>query len=165
MRLRPHRRNLVVWNQSAGSAGMYGTPPPTAPTRTKRIRRWIRVGVLLAVFDLMHPAPGARTRRLLALAGAALTAVGVMYRTDPVGVVLLPGLLFLVSAPLIPASPQADHTQRAELERELAAYSTLTQRCDLEATLDQYPDRVTSELRGILARQAMAASASRIPGA
>lgn len=165
MRLRPHRRNLVVWNQSAGSATRYGAPPSPVPVRTRRIRRWIRVGVLLAIFSLMHPAPGARTRRLLALAGAALTAVGIMYRADPVGVVLLPGLLFLVSAPLMPDSPHTDHPQRAELERELAAYSTLAQRRDLEATLDQYPDRLTYELRDILASQATAAHANRIPGA
>jgi hypothetical protein len=113
----------------------------------------------------MHPAPGARSRRLLALAGAVLTAVGVLYRADPAGVVLLPGLLFLVSAPLIPDGPQADRQQQAELERELSAYSTLAQRCDLEATLDQYPDGITCELRSILARQATAAFTNRIPGA
>jgi hypothetical protein len=165
MRLRRHRRNLVVWNQSAGPAGKHVTPPSTAPARTRRIRRWIRVGVLLAIFGLMHPAPGVRTRWRLTLAGVVLTAVGVMFRADRAGVVLLPGLLFLLSAPLIPAGPQADHAQRAELERELAAYSTLAQRCDLEATLDRYPDRVTYELRAILARQAMAAYTNRIPGA
>ena len=55
--------------------------------------------------------------------------------------------------------------RRVELERELAAYSTLAQRCDLEATLDRYPDDITYELRHILARQAMAAYTNRIPGA
>ena len=59
------------------------------------------------------------------------------------------------------------HKQRCELERELAAYSTPAQRRDLEATLNQYPDELTYELRNILARQAMAAYCHRggIPGA
>jgi hypothetical protein len=35
------------------------------------------------------------------------------------------------------------------LKRELAAYSTPAQRCDLEAILDEYPDEDTSELRAI----------------
>ena len=43
------------------------------------------------------------------------------------------------------------------LERELAAYGTPAQRCDLEATFDRYPDDATGELRDILARQAAAA--------
>ena len=55
--------------------------------------------------------------------------------------------------------------RRSELERELAAYSTPAQRCDLEATLDRYPDDITYELREILASQAMAAYNNRIPGA
>ena len=37
MRLRAHRRNMVVWSQSASSIGRYGAPPFT---RTRRIRRW-----------------------------------------------------------------------------------------------------------------------------
>jgi hypothetical protein len=49
------------------------------------------------------------------------------------------------------------HKRFSELERELAAYSTPAERCDLEATFDRYPDDVTCELRNILARQAMAA--------
>jgi hypothetical protein len=59
------------------------------------------------------------------------------------------------------------HKQRCELERELAAYSTPAQRRDLEATLNQYPDELTYELRNILARQAMAAYCNRggVPGA
>jgi len=57
------------------------------------------------------------------------------------------------------------HQRRCELERELAAYSTPAQRRDLEATLDRYPDRVTNELRNILANQAIAARNNQIPGA
>jgi predicted transporter len=55
------------------------------------------------------------------------TVVGVMLRDGPGGVVLFPGLLFLLSAPLIPARPKADRMRRSELERELAVYSTPAQ--------------------------------------
>lgn len=57
------------------------------------------------------------------------------------------------------------HQRRCELERELAAYSTPAQRCDLAATFDRYPDSITYELRDILARQASAAFDSRLPAA
>ena len=47
---------------------------------------------------------------------------------------------------------KAARQRRRSLERELAGYSTPSQRRDLEATLDRYPDGVTQELRDILAR-------------
>jgi hypothetical protein len=163
MILRPHRRNLVVWNQSAGPVGRHDPPRSTAPSRTRRIRRFLRTGVLLTILGLMPLATGVRARWRMVLPGVVLTVVGVMYRSDPAGVVLLPGLLLLFSAPLVPA--RADRTRRSELERELAGYSTPVQRRDVEAMLDRYPDDMTNELRVILARQAMAASSNRIPGA
>ena len=61
------------------------------------------------------------------------------------------------------ASRKAARKRRAELERELAGYATTADRCDLEAALDRYPDGVTHELRGILARQSMAAAETRFP--
>jgi hypothetical protein len=78
------------------------------------------------------------------------------------GAVSVVGLWFLVYAALI---PDEDHKRRAELERELALYSTPAQRSDLEATLDGYPAGVTGELRDILAGQALAAGRNGIPGA
>ena len=57
------------------------------------------------------------------------------------------------------------HKQRCELVRELAEYSTPAQRCDLQATLDRYPDSITYELRDILARQAIASLSNRLPAA
>jgi hypothetical protein len=155
MTLRP-RRNLVLWRQSAGSAGRHG---PRRVTRAKPIRRWIRTGALLTVIGLMALARGAWARRWPLLAGAALTVLGVVLRGGPAAIFLLPGLMLLLSAPLMPASSKA----RAKLERELAAYSTPADRRDLEATLDQYPDDVTRDMRDILARQAMAAHRNRIP--
>jgi hypothetical protein len=160
MRLRPHRRNLVILRQSAGSAARYHNAPITRPTSASRIRRLIRIGVLLTLVLL---ARGGRPRWVLA--GVVLTAAGVAYRADPAGVILLPGLLLLLGTPLVPASPKADRRQRSELERELASYSTPAQRADLEAMLDGHPDGITREIRDILAGQAVATGSQRIPGA
>ncbi len=169
MRLRSHRRSLVVWRQSGGAAdpepggavGPAGAPPYT---RARRIRRRIRIGVLLTVISLLPVARAVRARWRPLLAGVVLTVAGLVLRDSPAGVVLLPGLLFLLSAPLIPGIPEEDRTRRAKLERELAVYSTRAQRHDLEAMLDRYPDGMTHELREILARQATAADSGGIPG-
>lgn len=97
-------------------------------------------------------------------AGVVLTVVGIVLRGGPAGVVLLPGLVLLLSAPLIPPSPKAERMRRAMLEREMAVYSTPAQRRDLETTLNRYPDRVTYELRDILARQAAPSCTHGLPG-
>jgi hypothetical protein len=157
MRLRAHRRNLVIWSPSAGPGNRYAAATYTQVTPARRIRRYIRIAALLAVVGL-------RPRWRPVLAGVVLTAVGVMLRSGTWGALILPGLWSFVYALLIPASPDADGIRRAELERELALYSTPAQRCDLEAILDRYPDAITSELRDILAGQALVAC-DRIPGA
>jgi hypothetical protein len=151
MRLRPHRRTLVVWSSYTGP-DRYGLPRFTQVARTKRIRRCIRMGALLTVIGLVRLARPVRADWRLT-AGVVLTVVGLMLRSGPVSVVMIPGLLFLVVALLSPASPKPARTRRAELERELGAYSTPAERRDLEATLDLYPDSATDELRDILARQ------------
>ena len=125
MRQRSHRRNLVVWSQSAGSAGRYGAPPFTW---RRRIRRWIRTGALLTVVGLMPLARAVRARWRPLLAGGVLTAVGVMWVDGPGGMVLLPGLWLLLSAPLSPASSKADRMRRPGVEDELAVFSTPAQR-------------------------------------
>jgi hypothetical protein len=112
----------------------------------------------------MRLARGARHRWRPLLAGTVLTVVGVMLRGGVWGLITLPGLWFLVYTLLIPASSNTDRKRHAELERELAAYSTPAERFDLETTLDRYPDEVTYELRAILANRAMAARSSGIPG-
>jgi hypothetical protein len=131
--------------------------------RPKRIRRRIRIGMLLTVVGLLPVARAVRARWPL-LAGVVLTVAGIMLRSSPAGIILLPGLLFLLSFPLLPATPEEDRRRRAKLERELAVYSTPAQRRDLEAILDRYPDRVTHELRDILARQTMTVGVGQIPG-
>jgi hypothetical protein len=61
------------------------------------------------------------------------------------------------------ANRKAARKRRAELEREMAGYASFADRCEIEAILDRYPDGVTHELRGILARQSMAAGERRFP--
>jgi hypothetical protein len=153
MRLRPQRRNLVVWSQSDGLAV---SRAPARPARARRIRRRIRIMFLLTVVTV-------RVRWPL-LAGIAFTVAGLVDHAGLAGMILLPGLLLLLSTPLIPTTPPAERQRRSALERELAVYTTTRQRFDLEATLDRYPDSVTEELRDILTRQALTADSSRIPG-
>jgi hypothetical protein len=161
MTLRPYRRSRIVWSKSACPDGRYGA---RRPTRTRRIRRWIRTGALLAVVGLMRAARAVQPYWRPLLPGVALTVGGILMRGGAGGAILLPGLMLLLSAPLMSGGSKADRMRRSELERELAGYSTHAQRRDLEAILDQYPDDVTCELRDILASQAMTTSDTRAPG-
>ena len=158
MRLRPRRRNLVIWSPSACRAergrGLWFTR--SARPRRRRMRA---LG-LLAAIGLIRLGAAARPRWRPLLAGTVLTTAGIVLRSGAPGIVMIPGMLCLLSALLVPVDPVAAGPRRRELERELAAYSTPDQRCDLEATLDRYPDSATGELREILARQATAATAS-----
>jgi len=161
MRLRTHRGNLVVWRASRcpdeHDRGLWFT----RPARSVRIRRRMRTIALLATLGVMRLAGVAHPRWRPLLAGVVLTTAGVVLRDGAAGIVMIPGMLFLLSALLTPADPVAAGPRRRELERELAAYSTPDQRCDLEAILDRYPDSVTGELREILARQGAATAAPR----
>jgi hypothetical protein len=159
MRLRPHRRNLVVWSQSAGPVDRHGG---LRLTRTRRIPKWIRIGALLTVIGLVDLARGVRARWRPLLPGVVLTVAGVIMRNGSASVILLPGMLLLVYALFLPASPGED---RIRLERELGQYSTPAERRDLEAILDRHSDAITWELREILARQALAADGKRFPAA
>jgi hypothetical protein len=157
MRVRPQRRrNLVVWSQSGGTDRASRV---TRYTRTRRIRRWIRIGMLLTLLGLTPLARAVRPRWKPLLAGTVLTVAGVIMRGSPASsAMLLPGLMLLMAAPLVPGSPGAERTK---LERELAGYCTNAQRQDLEAMLDRYPDDATHEVREILASQAAAAYDNR----
>jgi hypothetical protein len=155
MTLRP-RRNLVLWSQTVGSPRRYRSAPVT---RDRRIRRWMRRGGLLLLIGLMALGRGVLARWRLVLAGVVLTVLGRILHGGPSSVFLLPGLMLLVSAPLLPGHSRA----RAKLERDLAAYSNPADRRDLEATLARHPDDTTRELREILASQATAAHRSRVP--
>jgi hypothetical protein len=119
MRLPAQRRDLVVWSPSASPADQHDAPRLTRLARTRRIHRSVRTGALLTVIGLRSLTRAARRHRRLLLAGGALTVAVVMLHSG--GAFLLPGLLFLFSALLIPISPDADRKRRSEQERELAA--------------------------------------------
>ena len=165
MGLRARRRNVVVWTSSAGLNGRHRITMFPRLARAGRMRRLAHTGGLVTVISLTRLARALHLRWGLVLAGGVLTVAGVLLRNGAGGLVLLPGLLFLYSALLVEPGPAADRKRRRELQRELAAYSTSAQRCDLEAILDRYPDDDTYELRHILARQATAARETGIPGA
>jgi hypothetical protein len=129
MGLRPHRRNLVVWRQSAGPAGRPGVLGLTRLARTRRVRRGIRTGALLTVIGLIRLARAVRAYWRPLLAGGVLTVGGFMQRSAAGNVVFLPGvLLFLLSALLTPPSSEGASTRRPEPERDLSGYSTPVQR-------------------------------------
>jgi hypothetical protein len=93
-----------------------------------------------------------------------ITALGVLDRHGPGGVLIIPGVLSFWRALMIPGDADVDREQRSQLERELAAYSTPAQRCDLVAILDRYPDGITHEMRDILASPPLASRSNSIPG-
>ena len=161
MRLRPRRQNLVIWSPSACQADRGRGLWFTRPARSRRIRRRMRTLVLLAASGLIRLGAAARPRWRPLLVGVVLTVAGVVLRNSVVGIVMIPGMLSLLSAVLVPVYPATASPRRRELERELAAYSTPGQRRDLEAILDRYPDSVTSELRDILVWQAAGAGRGR----
>ncbi len=61
------------------------------------------------------------------------------------------------------ASRKAARKRRADLERELAGYASSAHGGDFEAILERYPRGTTRELRGIMARQSMAAYEQQFP--
>src|SRR5579863_935866 len=125
MSLRPQRRNLVVWSQS--DVPHRAASRAARRARPRRLRRWIRVGMLLTLLGLVRVV---RPRWKPLLAGTAFTIAGIIMRGLPAGsILLLPGLMLLMGSPLIAGPPGAERTK---LERELAGYWTAAQRQDLE---------------------------------
>ena len=106
MRLRSRRRNLVVWNSSAGPADRYGAPRSRRLARTRRIHWWIRTGALFAVIGLMRLPSAVRIhwRPMLMLAGGVLMAAGIILSS---GVTFLAGLLILLLTLVVPLDSPA----------------------------------------------------------
>ncbi len=134
MRLRPHRRNLVVWSTSVGPVSRSGVPRLTPVARSRRSRRWIRTAGLLTVIGASRLARAGGTRWRPLLAGGVLTVASVVLRSGVGAVLFFPGYWFLLVALLVPPSSRAPCKRRSELERDLAAYSTPAQRRDLDLT-------------------------------
>jgi hypothetical protein len=132
MMLRPHRRNLVVWKQSAVPAGRGGAPRVTGVQRTRCVRRGIRTGALLTAIGLIWLARAAWTYWRPLLAGGVLTAGGFAQHSSTGNVVFLPGvLLFLLLVLLTPPRSESISAQDSKPERKLAGYSTAAHRSDL----------------------------------
>ena len=74
MRLRRHRRTMVVWSSSSGRTARYGVQEMTRSARPGRIRGWLRTGALLTIIGVMRLARTARThlRPTITLAGLAM---------------------------------------------------------------------------------------------
>jgi hypothetical protein len=143
MRLRAQRRNLVVWSSA-------GIPAPTRPRRVRRARGLARTGRVLTLIGLLWVARVVvRPRWQPLLTGVVCTVAGVILRNTSWGPILLVGLMLFAYSVFVPGLPDEDHKR---LQHELATYSTTAQRHDFEATLAQYPDTVTDELRDILTR-------------
>jgi hypothetical protein len=92
MRLRPHRRILVVWSPRAIAAGKHASLTRPRPTRIRRIPRRLRIGALLTVIGVLRFARAVRARwePLFLVAGVLLIAGGYFL---PVIGLFFPGLL------------------------------------------------------------------------
>jgi len=107
MRLRPRRRNLVVWSSTAPPAGRSRAAPhrPGAPRRRgarpgrlRRIRWWLRTGALLTVLGVLRLARTARVRwEPVSLLAGVLIAVTGFALPDGGGLFMLGGLVVIVT--------------------------------------------------------------------
>jgi hypothetical protein len=95
MRMRLHRRSLMIWTPPGGRTDRYGVPAFTRLARPRPIRRWFRTGALLAVFGITRLARTMRTRwaSISLVAGALLVIIGVTLSSAGA---LFPGLLVLL---------------------------------------------------------------------
>jgi hypothetical protein len=116
MRLRAHRRSLVVWSQFVHQADKCGSQRLTRLRRAGPVRSNVRIGALIIVMGLMRIGRGVRNHWRPLLAGVLITA-GVMLRSGSWGVLLLAGLWFLLHAFLMPASTDGDRKQRCQVRR------------------------------------------------
>jgi hypothetical protein len=151
MRWRARHRNLVLWGSSAGSAVR---DDALRLTRTGPIHRWTRIGALLMVIGLVRVARAVRPRWRPLLAGGALTVAGIV-TTGAWDVVLLPGVLLLLFAPLTHATPKA---RRSEAEHELAVFFHPAQRRFVSQSIalydKQFPGFLSYCAPGFLTRNA-----------
>jgi hypothetical protein len=106
MRLRSRRRTMVAWSSSSGRVARHDVHVVTRSSRARRIRWWVRTGVLLAIIGVLRLARTARTypRPALSLAGTAVTVAGI---TLPSGAVLISGFLVLFLAMFLPSDQAA----------------------------------------------------------
>jgi len=79
MRLRPCRRNLVVWSSPSGPAGRPSILQATRPVRRGRGRRGLYIGVVLMVMSVLRLTRATRTHweSVGLAAGVALIVNGI----------------------------------------------------------------------------------------
>jgi hypothetical protein len=118
MRMRARRWRGTEFHLADRAVGKYEGQWIRGSVRRGRVRWLVRTWALLSVAAFMRVA-----HWWPVLAGVVLTAAGIVTRHGPAGAILLPGLVLLLSAPLIPPSPKVERARRALLEREMAAYS------------------------------------------
>ena len=105
MRLRPRRRNLVVWSSTAAPVGRSRAMPRRGgvprrsrarPPRLRRIRWWLRTGALLTVLGVLRLARTARVRwePVCLLAGVVIAGTG--FALPAGGGLFMLGLLVLI---------------------------------------------------------------------
>jgi hypothetical protein len=94
MRLRPRRRNLVVWS----SSGVPGESWAWRPARRRRIRWWLRTGTFLVLVGVVRLARTARARwePVSLVAGTLLMIIG--FVVPAAFVAFFPGVLVLIVA-------------------------------------------------------------------
>jgi hypothetical protein len=97
MRMRSHRRSLMVWSPPGGPADRYGALAFTRHARPRPIRWWLRTGALLTVIGITRIARAmrARWRSVFTVTGGLLLVIGFML---PNGGAFVAGLLVLVLA-------------------------------------------------------------------
>jgi len=92
MRLRPRRRNLVIWSSS-------GVPDGGSwawrPARPRRIRWWLRTGMLLALMGLVRLARTMRTRWEPVSLGVGVTLMVIGFELPAAWLALPFGMLVL----------------------------------------------------------------------
>lgn len=96
MRMRSHRRSLMVWPPSGGArTDGYGRLVFTRLARPRQIRWWFRTGALLAVIGVTRLARIMRAhwRSMFLVAGALLVIIGIALSSAGA---LVPGLLVLL---------------------------------------------------------------------
>jgi hypothetical protein len=101
--VRLRRRTTVVWSSSArpGRAARDGI---RRVRRRSPLRRWLRIGALLAVIGVLRLSRIARAypRPTISLAGTAITVAGISLPSEPV---LIAGFVVLLLALFIPSDP------------------------------------------------------------
>jgi hypothetical protein len=122
MRLRSHQRTVVRMSPRGWAdrpavrrSHLSAVRRSGRPTRMRRLRRWLRTGVLLTAVSLMRLGTSARIHwpRVLLLAGAVVTVIGISL---PSGAVVAPGLVILLVGVFSPSSrcPATESARRID---------------------------------------------------